>query len=58
MILGMARVSDSEYESVPEEGRLTATFDVQVPAGLAPDALLRAVEGQPGVAHVHLSKGP
>jgi putative Mg2+ transporter-C (MgtC) family protein len=48
-------VSDADYESVSEEGRLTVTFDLEVPAGTAADAVLRAVEGQPGVAHVRLS---
>jgi len=48
-------VSDEEYESAPEEGRLTVTFTVDVPGGTAGDAVLRAVESQPGVAHVRLS---
>ena len=48
-------VSDVEYESATEEGRLTVTFDLQVPGGTATDALLHAVESQPGVAHVRLS---
>jgi putative Mg2+ transporter-C (MgtC) family protein len=49
------RVSDAEYESVPAEGRLTVTFDLQIPAETAPDTVLHAVEGLPGVAHVRLS---
>src|SRR5262245_57096926 len=49
-------VTDAEYESVPEEGRLTATFDVQAPVTFVADALLRAVESQPGGVHVQLSK--
>lgn len=48
-------VSDVEYESATEEGRLTVTFDLQVPGGTATDSLLHAVESQPGVAHVRLS---
>ena len=48
-------VADTEYESVPEESRLAVTFDLQVPPGTATDALLHAVERQPGVAHVRLS---
>jgi hypothetical protein len=48
-------VSNTEYESALDEGRVTVTLDVQVPAGLAPDALLQALEGQPGVAHVRIA---
>jgi putative Mg2+ transporter-C (MgtC) family protein len=48
-------VTDTDYESLPEERRLTATFDIQMPAGVAADAILRAVERVPGVAHLHLS---
>jgi putative Mg2+ transporter-C (MgtC) family protein len=48
-------VSDSEYESAPEEGRLTVTLDVHGPADLALDALLRELESQPGVAHVRIA---
>lgn len=48
-------VAGEEYESVPEEGRLTVTFDLQVPAGTASDAVLRAIERQAGVVHVRLS---
>jgi hypothetical protein len=47
--------SDVEYESAPEDGRLTVTFDLQVPDGAAADPLLHAVERQPGVARVRLS---
>jgi putative Mg2+ transporter-C (MgtC) family protein len=48
-------VSDAEYESALDEGRLTVTLDVQVPLGLAPDALLHAAESQPGVARVRVT---
>ena len=48
-------LSDAEFESIPGEGRVTITFDLQAPGGTDPEALLRAVEGQPGVAHVRLS---
>ncbi|HEY7139404.1 MAG TPA: MgtC/SapB family protein [Methylomirabilota bacterium] len=48
-------VSDSAYESVREEGRLTVTLDVHTPADLALDGLLSAVESQPGVAHVRIA---
>jgi putative Mg2+ transporter-C (MgtC) family protein len=47
-------VSDSEYESTLEEGRLTVTLDVETPANLALDGLLRAVESQGGVARVRI----
>jgi putative Mg2+ transporter-C (MgtC) family protein len=48
-------VTESEYESSPEEGRLTVTFDVQLPASASAETLLRAVEAQPGVTHIRLS---
>ena len=48
-------LSDAEFESIPGEGRVTITFDLQAPGGTDPEALLRAVEGEPGVAHVRLS---
>ena len=47
-------VSDAEYEIIPGEDRVTITFDLQVPGGADPNTLLRAVEGQAGVAHVRL----
>jgi hypothetical protein len=46
---------DQEYESVAGEGRLTVTFELELPPALAPDAVLYAVESQPGVAYVRYS---
>ena len=48
-------VSDSGYESTPAEGRVTVTLDVQAPADLALDVLLRAIESQPSVAYVRIA---
>ena len=47
--------SDSEYESVREEGRLTVTLDVHTPAAVPMEALLRAAESQPGVVRVRIA---
>ena len=49
-------VSDSGYESTPTESRVTVTLDVQAPADLALDVLLRAIESQPGVAYVRIAR--
>jgi putative Mg2+ transporter-C (MgtC) family protein len=59
-VLGAVRdhgcvVSETEYESAPEEARLTVTLDVDLPAGLASEALLRALEDQPSVARVRIA---
>jgi len=48
-------VSDSEYESVREEGRLTVAFDVKAPPHVSLEALLRAAESQPGVVRVRIA---
>lgn len=48
-------MSDSEYESLREEGRLTVTLDVHAPAYVPLEALLRAAESQPGVVHVRIA---
>lgn len=48
-------VSDSEYESVREEGRLTVAFDVKAPSHVSLEALLRAAESQPGVVRVQIA---
>jgi len=44
-------VSDAEYESVRDEGRLTVTLDVHAPGYVPLEALLRATESQPDVVH-------
>jgi hypothetical protein len=48
-------VSDAEYESVREEGRLTVTFDVDTPSHVSLEALLRAAESQAGVVRVRIA---
>ena len=48
-------VSDSEYESVREEGRLTVAFDVDAPLHVPLETLLRAAESQPGVVRVRIA---
>ena len=48
-------VSDSEYESVRAEGRLTVTLEVHAPVDVPLETLLRAAESQPGVVHVRIA---
>jgi putative Mg2+ transporter-C (MgtC) family protein len=48
-------LAEADYEGATDEGRLTVTFDIQAPAGAALDALLHAIEAQPGVVHIRLS---
>lgn len=48
-------VSDAEYESVREEGRLTVAFDVDAPSHVSLEALLRTAESQPGVVRVRIA---
>jgi hypothetical protein len=47
-------VSDSEYESARKE-RLTLAFDVDTPAHVSLEVLLRAAESQPGVVRVRIA---
>jgi putative Mg2+ transporter-C (MgtC) family protein len=50
-------LKELEYERDAAEGRLTVVFEVQIPADVAWEGLLRAVAAEPGVAHVRLASG-
>ncbi len=49
-------VSEAEYEKRVDEGQVTVSFDVRLPADLGTDRLVEALEPQPGVHRVRIER--